>query len=529
MTSKLSAVDLERENAELRADLAALELRLTQTFTQSTAVKLVIDPLDGSIIEANPAALSFYGYSAEEFSRLRITDLNQLPPELVAEEMQAAREQKRTYFEFKHRLKSGAVRDVQVYSGPVRIGERDCLYSIICDITDRTQLADQLAHAQRMDALGRLAGGVAHDINNLLTALDMLASLIRSDVENARPVETHLEEVEQLTQRGAGLTQQLLAFCRRQMLEPRLLDLGDVLRGVETLLRRLLSADFVLRMRIPEEPLRIVADSTRLEQVLLNLVLNARDAMPRGGEIAIRLERVVPSARLQEELEIDWREAVKVTIADQGSGMDDETLRHAFEPFFTTKPSGEGTGLGLSTVYGIVQQSGGRIRVESQLRVGTTFELFFPEAREPALLPEVTPTPERPAGGSERLLLVDDDDAVRKTLVAVLRGAGYQVLQAADGVEALELLIREQGDLDLVVSDVVMPRMNGPEFVARARARFPDLRVLYMSGFLDLPSVGSGLKGVGGDPLLSKPFPASRLVSKVRALLDSPVARRTLE
>ncbi|MGE3676160.1 MAG: PAS domain S-box protein, partial [Polyangiaceae bacterium] len=238
---KLLAVDFEAENAKLRARLAALELRLDQTFTRSTAVKLVIDPTDGRIVEANPAAISFYGYSAEEFAHLRITDLNQLPPELVAEEMAAAREQRRTYFEFKHRLKSGAVRDVQVYSGPVRVEGRDYLHSIICDITDRTQLADQLAHSQRMEALGRLAGGVAHDINNLLTALDMLASLIRSDVEHARPVEPHLREVEQLTQRGASLTGQLLAFCRRQMLESRLLDLGSVLRGIEALLRRVLS------------------------------------------------------------------------------------------------------------------------------------------------------------------------------------------------------------------------------------------------------------------------------------------------
>lgn len=520
---------LESENARLRARVAALELRLSQSFTQSTAVKLVIDPRDGSILEANPAAISFYGYSAEEFAELRITDLNQLPPELVAEEMEAAREQKRTYFEFKHRLKSGAIRDVQVYSGPVRIDDRDCLLSIICDITDRTQLADQLAHSQRMDALGRLAGGVAHDINNLLTALDMLASLIRSDVENARPVDSHLREVEQLTQRGASLTQQLLAFCRRQMLEPRLLDVALVLRGVETLLRRLLGSEVSLSINIPAEPIHIVADSTRLEQVILNLVLNARDAMPRGGEITLRLERVSTTAQLREELEIEWPTAIKVTIADEGIGMDEETLRHAFEPFFTTKPSGEGTGLGLSTVYGIVQQSGGRIRVESQLKHGSTFELFFPEAVEPALLPDPTPPAERVSGGTEKLLLVDDDDAVRKTLAAVLRAAGYVVLEAVDGEEALQILSREHASLDLVISDVVMPKMNGPEFVSRARARHPQLRVLYMSGFLDLPSVGSGLKGVGGDPLLSKPFPASRLVSKVRELLDSKARRRTLE
>ncbi|MCA9647593.1 MAG: response regulator [Polyangiaceae bacterium] len=522
-------MDLEAENAKLRAQVAALELRLDQTFEQSTAVKLVIDPADGSILEANPAAISFYGYSAEEFSALRITDLNQLPPELVAEELAAAREQKRSYFEFKHRLKSGAVRDVQVYSGPVRMYDRDCLYSIICDITDRTQLADQLAHAQRMDALGRLAGGVAHDINNLLTALDMLASLIRSDVEHARPVETHLREVEQLTQRGASLTGQLLAFCRRQMLEPRLLDLGAVMTGVETLLRRLLNNRVSLTVDIPKESIQVVADLTRLEQVLLNLVLNARDAMPEGGQIGLNLERISTTPDLREELEIEWPTAAKVTITDQGVGMDEDTLRHAFEPFFTTKPSGQGTGLGLSTVYGIVQQSGGRIRVLSQLNRGSRFELFFPEAVEPELLPEPAPPVESIAGGSETLLLVDDDGAVRTTLAAVLREAGYQVLEACDGEEALAMLCEQRFAVDLVVSDVVMPKLNGPEFVARARARFAGLRVLYMSGFLDLPSVGSGLKGVGGDPLLTKPFPASRLVGKVRDLLDSAPQRRTLD
>ncbi|MGE3671962.1 MAG: ATP-binding protein, partial [Polyangiaceae bacterium] len=290
-----------------------------------------------------------------------------------------------------------------------------------------------------------------------------------------------------------------------------------------------LSNSVCLDVYIPKEPIQIVADLTRLEQVLLNLVINSRDAMPDGGRICLRLERVPTTPELREELEVEWTTAVKVTITDDGEGMDEDTLRHAFEPFFTTKPPGQGTGLGLSTVYGIVQQTGGRIRVESQLNHGTTFELFFPEAVEPALLPEPAPARERTAGGSESLLLVDDDDAVRKTLAAVLRAAGYRVLEACDGEEGLAILTREQLNLDLVVSDVVMPKMNGPEFISRARARLPSLRVLYMSGFLDLPSVGSDLKGVGGDPLLSKPFPASRLVGKVRELLDSESQRRTLE
>lgn len=515
--------ELERENEALRRRVQELELRWEQTFERTSAVKLVIDPANGAIVQANQAARDFYGYSREEFETLKITDLNRLPPELVQRELEAARAEHRSYFEFKHRLKSGVVRDVQVYSGPAQHGERHLLHSIICDITDRTQLAEQLAHSQRMDALGRMAGGVAHDINNLLTALDMLSSLIRGDVTRGRPVDGHLTEIEALTRRGAGLTQQLLAYCRRQIMEPRLLDLAVVIPGLENLLRRLLRAETKMTVTIRDSPLLVVADATRLEQVFLNLVLNARDAMPTGGNIAFTAQRLELSAEQREALGVEWASAVHVAVSDDGVGMDAETLRHAFDPFFTTKLPGEGTGLGLSTAFGIVEQSGGRMDVTSELGKGTKFEVYLPAAQERSLLPEPEELPEV-GEGNETLLLVDDDADVRGALARVLEAHGYRVYQAEDSPSAMAQLQRHRAEIALIISDVVMPKESGPELIQRARARWPDLRVLYISGFLEFPNVGLGLKGVG-EPLLAKPFPASRLVSKVREVLDAPARR----
>jgi len=517
--------ELASENRALRRRVEELERRQEATFEATSAVKLVLDPATGEIVDTNQAARDFYGYSREEFASLKITDLNRLPPELVLRELEAARAEQRSYFEFKHRLKSGVVRDVQVYSGPVQYGDRRLLHSIICDITVRTQLAEQLAHSQRMDALGRLAGGVAHDINNLLTALDMLSSLIRGDIAHGRAVDGHLTEIEALTQRGAALTQQLLAYCRRQIMEPSLLDLAVVIPGLENLLRRLLSADIKLTVTIRDAPLLVVADATRVEQVFLNLVLNARDAMPTGGSIELAAQRLELSAAQRDALGVEWSSAVHVLVRDDGVGMDAETLRHAFDPFFTTKLPGEGTGLGLSTAFGIVEQSGGRMQVESNVGAGTTFEVYLPSAQGQSLLPE----PEEPGAGgagNETLLLVDDDADVRGTLARVLEAHGYRVYQAEDSPTAMAQLQLHGAQIALIISDVVMPKESGPELIQRARARWPELRVLYISGFLEFPHVSLGLKGVG-EPLLAKPFPASRLVSKVREVLDASARRRT--
>lgn len=517
--------ELASENQALRRRVEELEKRWEQSFERSAAVQWVLDPATGEIVEANQAARDFYGYSREEFSAIKITDLNRLPPELVQRELDAARAERRSYFEFKHQLKSGVVRDVQVYSGPVQQGERQLLHSIICDITERNQLAEQLAHAQRMDALGRLAGGVAHDINNLLTALDMLSSLIRVDVDRGRPIDGHLTEIEGLTRRGAALTQQLLAYCRRQIMEPRLLDLATVISGLENLLRRLIRSENKITVVVRDAPLLVVADATRIEQVFLNLVLNARDAMPNGGSIMLTAERRTLSAAESEVLGVQWREAIHVRVRDNGGGMAPETLRHAFDPFFTTKPPGEGTGLGLSTAFGIVEQSGGRMQVESKVGVGTTFEVYLPAAQEQPLLLESEEHGESGVG-NETLLLVDDDPDVRRALARVLETHGYRVYQAEDAPSAMQQLELHHEEIALIISDVVMPKESGPELIQRARACWPDLRVLYISGFLEFPNVGLGLKGVG-DPLLAKPFPASRLASKVRELLDTSARRRS--
>ncbi len=518
-----AAVPAGAEVGELQRQVAELTRRVKDSFVGSAAVQILIDSETGLILDANPAALSYYGYSQDEFKRLRVMDLNQLPEELVARELSAARTKRRSYFEFKHRLASGEVRDVQVYAGPVLHGGREAVHSIICDITERTELANQLAHSQRMDALGRMAGGVAHDLNNLLTAFDMLTALIRVDLTQGRSVEGHLLELEALTGRGSALTQQLLAFCRRQQLSPRLLDLNQVVAGMHGLLSRLMRRDVRLSFQLSETPLSVVADATRLEQVLLNLVLNARDAMSRGGVVSVETAEVVLTDAQRAELDAPWQSAVRLSVRDQGVGMDEETLSHLFEPFFTTKGPGEGTGLGLSTVYGIVEQSGGRIRVESQLDVGSAFFLWLPKAEEVPVLAEPSAPLLGARGGNEQVLLVDDDADVRLTLREVLAQAGYQVIEADGGEAAIARYREAQGEVALLITDVVMPGMSGPELVERLRQQAPKLRVLYTSGYLDHPNVGLGLKGAG-DTLLQKPFSAASLLNKVRQIIDNQSA-----
>ena len=404
------------------------------------------------------------------------------------------------------------------------------------DATERAHLEQQLQQAQKMEAVGRLAGGVAHDFNNLLTGVKGYTQLALESLEPDHPVRADLREVERAAERAARLTQQLLAFSRRQVMQPRVMDPNLTVRDLQGMLGRLIGEDVRLVTELDPEAGHVHVDPGQLEQVIVNLVVNARDAMPTGGRLGIRTRRVRLEAR---DLAVDGEglapgDYVEVAVSDTGAGMSAETLERVFEPFFTTKKMGEGTGLGLSTVYGIVKQSGGLIRVESAPGDGTTFRVLFPDVEAPTDPSDDAgprPATHGPEGG-ETLLLVEDDDAVRRLASRVLRGRGYRVLTARNGAEGLRRFeqARRDGDLiDMVLSDVVMPELGGREMVEMIREAHPTLPVILMSGYTDDVLLRHGVDNAGAE-FLEKPFTPTALIGRVRAVLDGArvIARGSL-
>jgi two-component system cell cycle sensor histidine kinase/response regulator CckA len=373
------------------------------------------------------------------------------------------------------------------------------------DVTDRRRLEEQLAHAEKMESVARLAGGVAHDFNNLLTVILSHAELMREPIRHLATATEDLNQIESATVRAAALTKQLLAFARRQVITPKVLELNDLLRGRERVLRRLVGDNIELELRLAPGRSLIRADPRQIEQVVINLAMNARDAMPRGGRLII-------------ETELKNSEDVVLVVSDTGEGMSTEVMEHAFDPFFTTKPVGQGSGLGLATCYGIVKQSDGHIEVSSELGRGTTFRLYFPKGYEIDTQPvhagsEVTPR------GSETILLVEDEDSLRLVAGRTLRRQGYSILEAASGAEALRMAKETDRPIHLLLTDVVMPQMSGRDLADRLRALRPGIRILFTSGYTEDAISRHGIL----DPevnFLPKPYVPALLTRRVRETLD---------
>ena len=387
------------------------------------------------------------------------------------------------------------------------------------DITRALLLLERAARqAQKMEAVGRLAGGVAHDFNNLLTVIRGYGELLAADLEADAPRREELGEILRAADRATGLTRQLLAFSRRQAFEMQALDLGDVVADTEKMLRRLIGEDIHLAVSRPPRPAPVRADRGQIEQVLLNLAVNARDAMPLGGPLAISVsERTVLSALPSTDGGVAPGVYVVLTVADAGCGMSPETLEHAFEPFFTTKETGKGTGLGLSTVFGIVKQSGGHLRVTSAPRAGSTFELFFPRVEEADDTPAPPDGAER--GGPETVLVAEDETAVRDLAVRMLVARGYHVVPASSAAEALTRA-EAAGTIDLLLTDLVMPGMSGAALAERLVGRRPGLRVLFMSGYPHDVLSSSSACPRRRSRFLRKPFSPRMLLDKVREILS---------
>ncbi|MDX2021745.1 MAG: PAS domain S-box protein [Deltaproteobacteria bacterium] len=396
------------------------------------------------------------------------------------------------------------------------------IVTIYRDVSQRYALEEQVRQAQKMEAVGLLAGGIAHDFNNILSAISGFATIIAGEIPRHSPIQSDVAEITSAVQRAAALTRQLLAFGRRQVLQPQPFSVFVALRDMQQMLQRVIGEDIELRIDIDEDTPTARVDPAQFEQVMMNLVVNARDAMPRGGQLHIHARRTLVSTSEGPAAGLDLRpgEYVGVSVSDSGTGMTRELQERIFEPFFSTKVTGQGTGLGLATVFGIVKQSGGHIEVRSAPGEGTTFDILFPTSPERATnTSSALPEPSEQRRGTETILLVEDEPAVRSFVGRVLRQLGYKVLDASNGAEALLVAEQHKGRMHLLLTDVVMPRLSGQELAERLAPAWPDMAVLFMSGYAEEAIVKQGVLRPGSD-FIEKPLNASGLARKVREILD---------
>jgi PAS domain S-box-containing protein len=470
-------------------------------FERSLLAKLIADD-ERRFVDVNDAACELVGLTREELLAIRVDDVV-ADPSVVPGLWDVFRREGTLDGEIQLRTRDGSLRDV-AFSATANVQPGRHL-GALRDLTAQKRLEEQLRQAQKMEAVGRLAGGIAHDFNNLLTAISGYAEFLSARLED-EGLRKHAEEIEKASARAAALTLQLLAFSRRQVLQPRVLDLNVAVREMESMLRRLIGEDVELVTLLDPGLGAVCADPTQIEQVIVNLVVNARDAMSGGGVLTIETSNV-------------GGVVVVLAITDTGVGMTEEERAQLFEPFFTTKGRA-GTGLGLATVYGIVEQSGGQIDVLTEPGLGTSFRISLPRVDAP-VEQQADPGPEPTAAiGTETILLVEDEDVVRRLVAEILDDAGYAVLEASDGASALEIVRSHGGPLDLLVTDVVMPGMSGPEVAQAVSPLRPSLQVLYMSGYTDSAIVHHGVLAEG-TAFLQKPFSSTELTAKVRSLLDA--------
>lgn len=519
-----AAIEHKRSEDQLRQSEARY-----RSLVQSAVYGIYRSRLDGQFLAVNPALIAMLGYQSEEqMLALNIaTDvyLENYERENFASEFLHLKRWEGA--EVKWRRKDGKSITVRLSGRLVTDegGEPAYIEGIVEDVTERRMLEQQLRQSQKMEAVGRLAGGVAHDFNNLLTVIRGYTEILLSDVPPGDVRRGELEEIMKASDRASALTRQLLAFSRQQVLAPKVLNLNTIVLNMHNLLRRLLGEDIDLQTVLDPELGNVKADPSQIEQVMMNLAVNARDAMPMGGRLTIETANVELTENWGRDL-INAKAGSYVMIAmtDSGSGMDEATKARVFEPFFTTKEQGKGTGLGLSTAYGIVKQSDGYISVYSEVGIGSTFKVYLPRmdvVREIGATQNMAPTTDR---GSETVLLVEDEEGVRKLVRGILGRQGYHVLEATSGEEALDMVREYSGKIDLLLSDVVLVGMSGRELSERLRIQMPSLKVIYMSGYTDDAIVRHGVLTESAE-FLQKPFSSDNLLRKVRNVLQKTPAK----
>jgi PAS domain S-box-containing protein len=512
----------EHRAAELASRESAEEYRLL--FEGNPNPMWVFDAEALTILAVNDTAVRHYGYSREEFLGMAMSNLPSPDevPRLLARlaTLGDGNSTMGTAGMFKHRKKSGELMEIEVASSPLLFQGRRARLVLANDVTERNSLQAQLLQAQKMESLGRLAGGVAHDLNNLMGVVLGYGELTLDRLEAASPLRANVEGMQKAADKAVVIVRQLLAFSRKQIQWPRMLSLNAVVKDSEELLQRLIGEDIKLFVATEPHLGTVKADPGLIEQVIMNLAVNARDAMADGGQLTISTANVdLDGPGPRHELDCPIGPHVILEVSDTGCGIDADTQARMFEPFFTTKGPGKGTGLGLSMVYGIVKQSGGSISVHSEPGHGSTFRICLPRVEAaPQPLREVKLSAEM-RGGSETVLLVEDAEAFREVVSRFLREGGYDVRVAKDGIAALVAAHKHHGPIHLLLTDVVMPVLSGPLLAQNLSLDYPDMKVLYMSGYTD-EALGTHGMLEEGTALLEKPFTREALLRKIREVLD---------
>jgi two-component system, cell cycle sensor histidine kinase and response regulator CckA len=516
------------ERKRIEQTLRNTEERYRLLFQSNPLPMWVYDRDTLEFLAVNEAAVSHYGYSQDDFLSMTIKDIRS------AEDVETLLEKISDESGFnpagtwKHKKKDGSVIDVEIISYPLQFAGRKAKLVLANDVTERKRAEEalrnseeQLRQAQKLEGVGRLAGGIAHDFNNLLTVITGFCSLAMRGLTSEDPLFGNLEQIKKAGDRATSLTRQLLAFSRKQVLQPKVLSLDTVVADMEKMLRRIIGENIDLRAVLEPTLGNVNADPGQIEQIILNLVVNARDSMPNGGKLTIETDNVyLDEEYVRNHVGAQLGHHVMLAVSDTGHGMDKKTRARIFEPFFTTKELGKGTGLGLSTVYGIVKQSGGNIWVYSEVGRGTTFKIYLPRVRDDAEEEIKKSLEDTTSGrGTETILLVEDEEMLRKLARQTLRGYGYRIVEASNGEEALAISSKHEGDIHLLLTDVIMPGMNGRELENRLLATRPSLRVLFMSGYTDDAIVHQGVLDESAN-FIQKPFAPESLALRAREILD---------
>jgi two-component system, cell cycle sensor histidine kinase and response regulator CckA len=513
------ALAIERRAAEDALRQSESTFRLL--FSHNPLPTWVFDSETLKFVQVNDAAVRQYGYSPEEFARMTVFDIRPAEEHELLRTLQQEWDKLDQYQGvWKHRRKDGKIFEVEIISHRLDYGGRPVRLVVAQDISERQILEEQLRQAQKMEAVGRLAGGVAHDFNNLLMVIKGHTELLLNVIPVPAPAAKKIEQIDRAADRAAALTRQLLAFSRMQVLQPRVMNVNGVVEEMGKLLPRLIGEHIELILRTSADLGVVRADASQMEQIIMNLAVNARDAMPNGGKLLIEtsnadLDHVYSSVHPL----VQPGRYVLLAVSDTGTGMDAETQARIFEPFFTTKVQGKGTGLGLATVYGVVKQSGGYVWVYSEVGKGTSFKIYLPrvDQAEDEAPPVVSSEAPRGAG---TILLAEDEQEVREVAREFLESGGYTVLEARDGADALRLAEQHTGVIDLLVSDMVMPGMTGQELATRIQEKRKGLRVIFMSGYSEYAAVEAAHSDTGLR-LLSKPFSRVVILCAVRDMLNN--------
>jgi len=508
------------EKRKMEESLKESEEKFRNLFYNHSAVKLIIDPETLDIYEANMAASEFYGWPIEKLESMKVTDINNIGEDEVRKNIVKILNGKKNNFQLKHCKADGDTVDVEVFSSRVQIGGKVYIHSIIHDIAEQKRLEEQLLQSQKMESIGRLAGGIAHDYNNILTVILNYCELALIGLDSSSELAGYIKEIKKAGERSNEITSQLLAFARKQSYNPKILDLNESINEMISMLQRLIGESIELEWLPSSSVCPVRMDPSQLHQILANLCINARDAIGESGKITIETSCVsIDGNYAGKNPGFLSGEFVMLTVSDNGCGMDKSMIKNIFEPFFTTKGVGKGTGLGLSTVYGIVKQNGGFINVYSEMGEGTTFKIYLKCESEGAEKIEGSQKTISTESKGETVLIVEDEEAILQIAEKMLETLGYNILTANSPQEALSIAKKYSGKIDIIVTDVVMPGLDGKKMSDKVIAIHPDVKVLFMSGYTSNVIEQHGLVGENVN-FIQKPFQMDDLALKIRQTLN---------